>query len=250
MWENIPVFPRAEIVRQEEALANNTPVQISIYSTSVQPEEVAEFYKTRLANFGWKLEIDTAQQGVAIMNFMKGEKFLSIIQQSINGKNIISVSQRGVPKAPSEEPPCADCQQQPPDPGSAAAPVQYTPGQISYPKADLPGGDLQFVPRYPGAVRINSLERGSSMKTSLAYYTSDPVDRVVDFYRQNMGTYNWNLEQSVDLKDLPGGIPPEIDQGFTGKTLVFKSSLGSCIISIFHKPKNNVTVIGVNYDAK
>lgn len=270
VWENIPALPQAQKLKQEEALINNSPAQTSIYTTLAASDEIIEFYKTKLTNFGWKLGSEMNQQGVNLIVFSKADKILTIMIQNMLEKNFITVTQSMVPKKDLKEAqPCPECEKHKEELKKKLGLSEESMGKIinvpedvialrtpkakemTLPKEDTPGRDLQFVPRYPQAVRVNDMEREKGKKVSLAYYTKDSAESVISFYRQNMGNYYWQLENEVDLQNLPQGLSEKINVAITGKSLVFKSPTASCIISITEDPQNNQgTIIGVNYNEK
>lgn len=264
VWENVPALPQAQKVKQEETLINNNPVQTTIYTTATESKEIAEFYKTKLTNFGWKLETETAQQGVNLMAFSKQNKILNIMVQNIIGKNFISIAQSIAPKEVPKETPCPECQKTKKDlieklklklsKGEEIKeddlPKDLFPKEPILPDEDSPGRDLQFIPRYPGAIRTNSVEKEGGKKVSLTYFAKDSVEKVVNFYRQNMGNYYWKLDKEVDFQNLPEALSEKINVDIIGQSLVFKSPSASCIISITEEPQTKSTIIGVNYNEK
>lgn len=59
---------------------------------------------------------------------------------------------------------------------------------------DEPGEDVPGVPRYPGSIRLNSLQTGASMMSAV-YKISDSscVECVADFYTQEMAKSGWKI---------------------------------------------------------
>lgn len=268
IWENIPAFPQAQKVKQEEILVNNKPVQSTIYSTSVKSEEIIKFYKTKLINFGWNLKSEIKQRGMNSLVFYKEDNVVNLIVQNILERNYITIAQSKTKKESlkKEEAPCPECEtrkeelikklgvsKESLDKGVTITEdmmKSLTPKETVLPAEDSLGKDLQFVPRYPGGVRVNDVERENGKKVSLAYYTKDPVEQAVDFYRKNMGNYYWTLEKEIDFQDLPEAVSEKIKMNIKGKSLVFKSKSASCIISITEDPQSKSTIIGVNYNEK
>lgn len=239
VWENLPELPQSERIKQEEALVNNSQVQVTVYITLVSPKEAVEYYKTKLNNFGWKLETEAAQQGKNVTIFSKENKFVTISIQNILGKNYVTIAQHEKSASnPQEGSSCAECEK------------KQNEGNLEIPLNDAPGKDLQFVPRYPGAVRVNSIARDNGKKAILTYYVQDSVERSANFYRQNMGNYYWGLESEIDFQDLPEKLAERINTDIKGKNLVFKSASASCIISITEDPQKKGTIIGINYNEK
>jgi hypothetical protein len=239
IWENIPVPPQTETLKREEASVNNIPIQSTVYSSRHPPQEIIEFYKTKLINFGWRLESQISQQGLEQLVFSKENELVNIMLQNILDKNFITVTQsKKWVGSLKEKSSCLGCEEKLP------------PTVTDVPSFDTPGKDLQFVPRYPQAVRVNHVERERGKKVILAYYTSESVETVTDFYLQNMGNYYWTLEDEIDFQNLPETLTEEINVDIQGKSLVFKSPIASCIISIIEEPQNKATIIGINYNEK
>lgn len=246
LWESLPVFSGSERIKQEEVLANNTKAQIAVYSAQASLGEIGEFYKEKLNQYGWQLNSETTQQGVTAMLFAKKDKVVNVMLQSVSGRNFITVTQSHLSGSDvAEDADCPDCQQK----ESAAQGAQDEQPSL-FPKEDVPGFDLKTVPRYPGALRINSIERDSGRRASLSYYINDSVEKVLDYYKTNMGIYNWTLDKGINFQGLPAGAPGGEKASMSAQTLVFKNAQGSCIISIFHDTQNNGTVISINYNEK
>lgn len=264
VWENIPAFPQAQKVKQEDTLVNNKQIQTTIYTTAASPQEVVAFYRAKLSSFGWKLESEIAQQGINMLVLSKEDKYLNVMVQNIMGKNFLTITQSILSKEPppKEEKSCPECEKQSEELRKklkltsesiledAQIAKEFSPQIDVSSEEDTPGKDLQFVPRYPGAVRVNDIERENGKKVSLTYYSRDSVEAVVDFYRRNMGNYYWNPGDEVDFSDIPEELSEKIKVDIKGKSLVFKSATASCIISITEESQNKGTIIGVNYNEK
>jgi hypothetical protein len=257
IWEDIPALPGSQRVRHEEVVVNNNPVQTTIYSTTLSPEEIVKFYKTKLSSFGWGLKSEVTQQGMTLLVFSKGDKLLNMTIQNILGGNYITIMQSRMSQEPLK--PCPECEKKLEEikkdlklsNESGEKKIEIPTDAISKEQeTDTPGRDLQFVPRYPGAVRVNDIEKENGKKVNITYYAKDPVENIINFYRQNMGNYYWKLENEVDFQNLPEGVSEKINVNIQGQSLVFKSPSASCIISITEEPKSKATIIGVNYNEK
>ena len=271
VWENLPVFPGAQRFKQEEIDVNGLPAQTAIYTTTSSDQEVADFYQTKMVNFGWKQESQTSQQGIVAMAFSKKDKVATLMYQQIMGRNFITLTQSsmrgesasGAGAAGNSN--CPDCAQSAEDFGKklGISSGQEVNKRTELPSAgtgsketdaslleDTPGIDIKTVPRYPGAVRVNSFERGNGKKINIAYLTQASVSDVLAFYANNMETYNWTLDNTVDLQDMPKGLAEQVNVNFKGKSLVFKNDSASCIINVFKEPQGMGTIIGINYNEK
>lgn len=237
-WENILAFPQAKRIKQEEVTFNNNPIQVTVYSSTASLEEITEFYKTRLITFGWSFTSEIERQGEKTLIFSKGLNFANITIQPAQENGLLIITQGTLRGGSKGEAFCPECEK------------KQAKDFDEILSSDSPGRDLQFVPRYPEAVRVSNIERENGKKVSLAYFSKDSVEQVADFYQQNMGNYYWKLENEIDFQDLPEEVSEKMNVEIRGKTLVFKSATASCIISIIEERQIKGTIIGVNYNEK
>ena len=244
IWENIPALPQVKKLQQEEFLINNSPARSAIYLTEVSVEAIVEFYKTKLINFGWKLESEVKNEKARVLLFSKREDYASIMINDFQGKNCITIAQSKIPKEkdnPEEESSCPECKDE----------LKKSFGGMH--PSDAPGRDLPLIPRYPEAIRVSSLERENGRKAYLSYYTRSSLEDVLSFYRQNMGNESWELEKEIDFQDLPSELS-EVQKlaNLKGKSLIFKGPRGECIVSVFEHPQEGESsrIIGIKYSAK
>jgi hypothetical protein len=244
VWENVPSLPQAKKLKQDELLINNSPVQSIIYLTDVSVEEIIEFYKTKLINFGWKLESGVENEKTRVLLFSKREDYANIMISDFQGKNYITIAQSKIPQEndnPEEEPACPECKD------------ELKKSFAWMHPSDIPGRDLPLIPRYPEAIRVNSMERENGRKADLSYYTRGSLEDVLSFYRRNMGNESWELEKEIDFQKLS----PELSDALKlvdlkGKSLIFKGPIGKCIISVLENPQEDEDsrIIGIKYNAK
>lgn len=244
IWENVPALPQAKKLKQEESLINNSPVQSAIYLTEVPAEEIVEFYKTKLINFGWKLESEVENEKTRALLFSKREDYANIMISDFQGKNYITIAQSKIPKEsdnPEGESVCLECKDE--------LKKSFTWMHPS----DIPGRDLPIIPRYPEAIRVSSVERENGRKADLSYYTRGSLEDVLSFYRQNMSNESWELEKEMDFQKLSPGLSDALKLvDLKGKSLIFKGSSGKCIISVLENPQEgeDSRIIGIKYNAK
>lgn len=244
VWENVPALPQAKKLRQEELLINNSPAQSVIYFTDVSVEEIVEFYKTKLINFGWKLESEVENGKTRALLFSKREDYANIMISDFQGKNYITIAQSKIPKEsdnPEEEPVCLECKD------------ELKKSFAWMHPSDIPGRDLPLIPRYPEAIRVSSVESENGRKADLSYYTRGSLEDVLSFYRQNMSNESWELEKEIDFQKLPPGLSDALKLvDLKGKSLIFKGPIGKCIISVLENPQEgkDSLIIGIKYNAK
>ena len=264
-WKELPVFPQARLIKQGEIIQNNQPGQMSIYSVQAKRREIIEFYKQELVRFGWKLEQELAPKEMNVLLFSLEGQQVSIMLQKVLSEMCISVLQTKN-DALSDENNCPECQEKlkalAKESGTLSPQEYQAKAQEIYQemaakkkdallKNDSPGEDLEFVPRYPKAIRVSSVKMDDGKKVTLAYLSQDTEDKIADFYLQFMGAEGWSLDRTVDFQNMPEDFlkafksaPPQ------GKSLIFKGPLGRCMIIITTNSRIDGVLIGVRYNAK
>jgi hypothetical protein len=258
--EEIPVFPGSKKSYEQSLAFNNLPVSGSLYTTTRSEREVIDYYAKEMASRGWKLSLcdncgekkdDTSS---STMSFAKADKAALVI---------VSQPQANVPSRASDGLPIRSIFLAMSDRAPASLKTQGKdahegqPGGL--PSHDLPGDDIASVPRYPGAVRLTTMnmQKGGQL---ISYYTHDGGDEVLEFYRQQMPPKQWSLVHEADFSDVPQAIEDmQAQLQLQGKSLVFASKqYGSCFISVarvgesspISKALGKATLISIKYDKK
>ncbi len=83
----------------------------------------------------------------------------------------------------------------PASPTPPTLPPQIPSMGIKLPKEDVKGEDLADVPRYKPSVRTDYSKDvyGNALFISITYYTRDSMEKVRQFYINEMPKYNWHL---------------------------------------------------------
>lgn len=235
-WENIPIIPGGTIKTRQELSLNTAPTENIIYSTDKSVEEIVDFYKTGLDNFGWDLV--QANDSQKMLRFSKKEKFLSIsINELKNGNNLVLINQGLSGKNVYTG-------------GAGCAQIKKS-GKMG---TDIAGKDLDSVPRYYGAVRVSSIVRDYPKKrVNLIYTAQANVDEVADFYRQNMPYHNWQLSKEDNFSELPEKVTSMVEGVVSpeSKSLLFKGYYSDCLITIIKAPSiPDYLTIGVIYSER
>lgn len=265
IWKELPEFPRAKLIKQGEISRNNQLGRISIYSVQAKRSEIIEFYKQELARSGWKPERELAPKEMNVLLFSWEDQQVTVMLQKVFGELCISVLQAQNEELLDENN-CPECEEKlkalekesgtlSPQEYQAKAEEIYKEMAAKKKDAllenDSPGEDLEFVPRYPKSVRVSSVKMDGGKKVTLAYLSRDSEDEIADFYLQSMAEEGWSLDREVDFQDMPEDFlkalktaPPE------GKSLVFKGTMGRCVIIITTNPGIDSVIIGVKYNAR
>ncbi len=223
-WEIIPAYPQAEKFKEEEILVNNTPIKTTIYRSSSPAEEILGFYKDRFSAQGWVVESEVNQQGTILVNFSQENKFINIVTQQMQGESFTTLVQ-GERAAKT--------------PGAILKSAQDCPECGEAPQEDAPGRELHFLPRYPGAVRVSTVERKQSGKVDLAYSSQDAPEKILDYYYNAMPNRGWAFVEEISLETL------------NSSSLIFEGPYGRCLVSVVRDPQNvENTIIGVKYNGQ
>lgn len=238
-WDTISLPNQTTLLKEEEMLLNNQKIKTIRGRSRLSENEIRNFYLRFLPGLGWREGCPECRQqsgGRAPLSFIRGDTKLSIViiptPLGKEGENELIIAML---KLKSE--------------AAAAEAAQDAAA------SDSPGQDLAFIPRYPESQRVSSMESDSSQRVTLTYRTSQPADAVLDFYRQNMPVYDWQLVDETNFQDLPPGLE-EIQSkiNLQGGSLIFKGPRGESIITVFKMPEQagggDFRIIGIKYKAK
>lgn len=202
--DSIPAPPQSTRLetRKEQATFSNVNLEANIthYQSPLSPDVVIGFYKQHLPVKGWEAIAQESQDSVAIAAFIKDEESVSITAYALRaGSTDIYISRSAMPKI------------------DQAPQVQ---GQ------DVPGRDLAWAPRYPGAIRSLYREDKRTGVVMVSYSVSAEPNEIIAFYQRKMADNGWRFINDVKLGELPG------IGGGSFTTLFFKGAQGQCQVSI------------------
>ena len=231
-WDTIPLPNQTILLKEDEMVMDNQKIKTIHCRSNLPAQDIRNFYLRFLPGLGWNEDCpECNQQGNdnARLTFTRGDNKISIIiipsPLGKKGENDVIIAMSKL----KEEAQQGEEYQEP------------------------EGKDLSFIPRYPQSRRISSLEYNASQKAMLTYSSMDDVNKILDFYRQNMAEYDWNLADETNFQALPpelGEMQSQIK--LRGSALIFKSPRGECIISVFEHPQEgeNSRIIGIKYNEK
>ncbi len=148
---------------------NNIPYTVEVYQSGLSYEELISFYKANLTEAGFILVNEDRVSKILVFSHPKSQENLALRIDDIR-KDLtnISVSQWE---------------------GSLLKPETLQISQGEKAKKDSPGKDLPEVPRYPGSIRISSIEQG--IMRNVAYRTADGKEKARSFYETKMPALGW-----------------------------------------------------------
>jgi len=231
-WDTLPLPNQTILLKEDEMTMDNQKIKSIHCRSSLPAQDIRDFYLRFLPGLGWNddcPECSRQRNDPARLTFTRGENKISIViiptPFAGEGENDIIIAMSKTKKE--------------------------TEGAKEGEEPE--GKDLSFVPRYPQSRRVSSLEYDASNKAMLSYSSLDAADKILDFYRQNMADYNWNLADETDFQALPPELKEIQNQvQLKGAALIFKGSRGECIVSVFEhlQEGEDSRIIGIKYNAK
>lgn len=234
-WEKVSLPNQTIQIKEEEMVMDGQKINLIHCRSSLSQEEIRNFYLRFLPGLGWSEDCPECNQRKedSRISFSRADNeiVITIIPAPMDkGKNDIIITMSKVKHKDREE-----------------------AQEDAIDTEDSPGSDLSFIPRYPQSQRISSLEYSASQKATLTYSSMDGVNKILDFYRQSMADYNWNLADETNFQALPSELGEMQSQiKLKGSALIFKGPRGECIVSVFEHPQEgeNSRIIGIKYNAK
>ena len=231
-WDTVALPNQTVLLKEEEMNVNGQKIKSLHYRSRLPAREISDFYIRFLPGLGWNEDCPECSRpgnDPARLTFSRGENKISIA--------IIPTPFAGVGEN---------------DIIIAMSKIKEETEQAEEGE-EAEGKDLSFVPRYPQSQRVSSLEYDAANKAMLTYSSLDTADEILDFYRQNMADYNWNLVDETDFQALPPELREIQSQiKLKGGSLIFKGPRGECVISVFEHPlgEEDSRIIGIKYNAK
>lgn len=245
IFEKLPIAYGAKDVYTEESLKNSYTLKTTGYTTDAKAEEVITFYKKQLALNNWQLSKDSTveapsqevrtssyyypgdeerstkiveenprrkNQPIESFYFTKGNSFVSLVVADQDEKGRFVTAIQGL---------TADCKECLKDSNVEDSSLAK---------------DLQFVPRYPGSLKVGSEEKKNPKRVRLTYTAQAGIDDAVDYFLSAMPSFDWKLEHK------------RISQN---ANLIYTGLRGRAVLTIVNMPgEPDKVVIGVSYEAK
>lgn len=194
-----PVPVLTQQLRQETNRIMGNDFAITIYSSELPFAEIAKFYQERLSRDGW--------ESIAAGSFPEG----LIFKREDEMLNI--------QRLPAENP--------------QETVFSLSRGKVGPFTGEMPQAEekeFQDLPVYPNAksAPLSSLQSASG--DLIGYTTADSPEEVLEFYRQQLPQYGWQIENEMPLTDYgmdgtgvcPGceKLSPEISKKIQGSVLI------------------------------
>ena len=203
-FDTIPHPPQSTRLetRKEQTAFNSVDLEANIthYQSPLSPDVIVGFYKQHLPAKGWEAVAQESQDSVAIAAFIKDKESVSVSAYTLRaGVTDIYISR------------------------SANPDIAYSPPEQGQ---DVPGRDLAWAPRYPGAVRSLYREDKRTGVIMVSYAVNAEPREIIAFYQRKMADNGWRFVNDVKLGEFPG------IGGGSFTTLFFKGVQGQCQVSI------------------
>lgn len=172
VFAEVPVPWGTKLVRSDTTVnGSGEEHKIATYETKASKQDLSNYYLREMSNRGYSLFMKGEQNIV----FNKGEELVMIVfSPSLGEKNTFMIS-------------------------TAYINTKY--GSYPYDSSSA-CESIPSVPVYPGSRCMNSTRVKSGDSRLTAYSVEAPVGEVFDFYRSQMSTYGWRLENEVDLENV------------------------------------------------
>lgn len=173
-FSNIPAHPLLKKIDEQNSIVNGVKVKTINYraDNNLDMPKIVDFYKGVLMQRGWKKSQEYLSGDYCIVGFTDDEL------------RVFTVTMRRLPFIE-----------------DVITTITYIPGGIKSwifkenpQDNDMPGSDFSWLPRYPGANRIQSVEDYTGV-TTVSYLIIDYncIDCVKEFYKEYMLKDDWQL---------------------------------------------------------
>jgi hypothetical protein len=219
--------PGAKKVDEQTVTLGGQTAHADFYETNASSDSVAAYYRQNLPPQNFSLSKDTTEQQKNYLLFQSENQSVSIIVEPTDSGSKFSVSsymKTGEMQNP-----------------------QWQEFVNLMPKEDVPGADLDVVPRPPDSVRIGC--QPLENMAFLGYTTDASADFLKKFYLDNMATYGWTNKPTTDFKTQlaearakkPNTMTNLDSMAVTSDMSVMRLAEHTTILN-FDGPKGNVSV--------
>ncbi|MDD5281733.1 MAG: hypothetical protein PHC37_02605 [Candidatus Omnitrophica bacterium] len=237
VFAEVPIPWGAKLIRDDVAVAGNGEERkIASYETKASKQELLNYYLREMPGRGYRLFMNGEQNLV----FSKAEELVIVVVPSTQaGKTSFMVS---------------------------TAPMKTLLGKDSSYSAGVSCEPIPSVPVYSGARCMNSTRLKSGGSRSVAYSIEEPISVVLDFYRNQMPRYGWQLEKENNLEDIMSKVTPGQQQtkitpeqqaamrNLLGSAhgMFFANQKGnSCFVQVMNNPTNKeASIASIIYEDK
>lgn len=200
-WDNqaIPVPSNTEKVRQEARRMGGSDFDFIYYTSSQEPWQLKDFYRSNLPNSGWQeknLSKDLEQvPGLRMEPALTSALEQNLIFEKAGTRIIINFLPEGAIKDNKTHFTLAVGKMDSQAPADIDAAVTL-PELLTKPKKEV-------APKYPGAALISLSEPDDAL--TAVYIAKDDIDEIAEFYKEKMAAYGWSLieEKAPEKIEMP-----------------------------------------------
>ena len=195
----VPSPDGSSAVDTKDIVMHGREVKNVLYHSNKSLIDIGRFYEDFFAARGFEKTMDNAAtSGKHLFKFQKQDLAVGLVFSSQGNQNQIVVTKY----------------LQPPGAVGVEEETKLSVGDtfLATPKEDVPGEDLEFVPRPPDSIRWARTE--AQGRINLVYGTRNSIESLVSFYGQRMSYYGWTLTKeqgmapTVSAYENIQGVPP------------------------------------------
>jgi len=247
--EPFPLPSAAEELSREQMQLMGGDFTITIYATELSFKEITKFYQEKLLQNGWEdISKDEKLKQLANAGLFSKSLFFK------NNDEVITIQNLPNPQAPRET-----------RFSLARGRPRFLRSDLGEEEPEPEHRELKDIPVYPGA----TMEPFSSIRTQgriqVGYTTSDNIEQVIQFYREELPVYGWEIEeelpvmeydsqdltQCAECKKMPASLQSELkDSAMRMQGLRISKDSRACIIGISEFSSSGAapeTLISINY---
>lgn len=202
-WEikTIPVPPDAQEVNKEKRNIFGAGFDFNYYATSLTAEGVKDFYRSRLPVLGWK-ESNLSQQVSGLPNLKPDPHLSNALEQNMLFEKddellVINFMAKHLSQGAKTEFSIAKGKLDMEKEAKQEENVTAIPQLLTKPKKDI-------APVFPGAILISLAEDANAQQAN--YTTGAGIEKVAEFYKSNMASYGWSLQEEKPVQEVELGV--------------------------------------------
>lgn len=196
-WAGMPEPARTKLTKEERRRIAGNELTFSYYESELEPQQIKDFYRQRLADLGWKDKaliqevekipgLDSSSLKASLENNLMFEKEEEML--------IITFLPAGVFKdTQTRFTLCA---------GKITANAGVSGDKVPLPEL-LAQPKKDIAPRYPNSSLLNLAEDSHYLKAT--YISKDRIEPIFTFYQENMPDYGWSLIKESPVEKMSSG---------------------------------------------
>lgn len=251
--------------REQNINVSGQDMKAYVFQTTLTEAEIINFYDKSLKDKGFtKVSKEFSQAGFRFSSYVKAGQVINIqIMKSQGGFPAVTVIVSVYNQLSSGSiQGCPTCEGGDYSESALASVPEATAQDFGSITKDLPGEDLEFIPRPQGSVRIANFKNDNpSPLIIIVYKCNQSLEALKNFYKQNMDYHYWKLaaefsssQLEAEFKNLtekiPKGAPVSLDTLKSAYNLYFKGPYGEAIIVIMENLQGEGRLVSISYRKK